>query len=71
MRFTYECVGDAPAPASGYPLYICLHGGGGCPAEVNDGQWEHMKVYYRDCVDSGIGMLNGLFILCIITVIVI
>ena len=28
--------------------------GGGCPAEVNDGQWEHMKVYYRDCVDHGI-----------------
>lgn len=34
-------------------LYIALHGGGGAPSRVNDSQWEHMKIYYRDSVKNG------------------
>ncbi|CAL5985492.1 Conserved_hypothetical protein [Hexamita inflata] len=30
------------------PLIICLHGGGGCGAMINNQQFEHMKVYYKD-----------------------
>jgi len=52
MRFTAEVIGE-PGPG-GYPLFIALHGGGGAPAEVNDGQWEHMQVYWRDSVEAGI-----------------
>ena len=25
-----------------------MHGGGGAPKEVNDGQWQHMQIYYKD-----------------------
>lgn len=52
MRFSFERRGSAPA--SGYPVYIALHGGGGAPSSVNDSQWEHMKIYYRDSVSNGI-----------------
>lgn len=52
MRFSFEQRGVMPS--AGYPLYIALHGGGGAPAGVNDGQWQHMKVYYRDSVANGI-----------------
>ncbi|MFT5471893.1 MAG: hypothetical protein ACI856_000207 [Kiritimatiellia bacterium] len=52
MRYAYTRVGKKPD--GGYPLYIALHGGGGAPTRVNDAQWEHMKVYYRDSVTSGI-----------------
>ena len=52
MLYAYTRVGEKPV--GGYPLYIALHGGGGSPTRVNDSQWEHMKVYYRDSVTSGI-----------------
>lgn len=29
------------------PLFIGLHGGGGCPASVNDQQWENHQRLYR------------------------
>lgn len=52
MRFSLEKRG-VQGP-SGYPVYIALHGGGGAPAYVNDSQWQHMKIYYRDSVENGI-----------------
>ncbi len=34
------------APERGHSLWISMHGGGGAPAEVNDGQWENqIKLY--------------------------
>ena len=53
MRFEVKSVGK-PGP-NGYPLYIALHGGGhsDTPA-MNNSQWEHMKIYYYDSVNSGI-----------------
>ncbi|MGE3171535.1 MAG: transglutaminase domain-containing protein [Planctomycetota bacterium] len=44
--FTVKQVGARPA--GGWPLVIAMHGGGGVPEEVNDGQWRHMQVYYKD-----------------------
>lgn len=35
-------------PERGWPLFIALHGGGGAPKAVNDSQWKHMQIYYRD-----------------------
>ncbi len=35
-------------PTNGWPLFIAMHGGGGAPKQVNDSQWEHMQVYYKD-----------------------
>ncbi|MEO6597579.1 MAG: transglutaminase domain-containing protein [Planctomycetota bacterium] len=44
--FTVKQVGDKPA--SGWPLVIAMHGGGGVEKRVNDSQWQHMQVYYKD-----------------------
>ena len=33
-------------PADGRSLWISLHGGGGAPKEVNDGQWQNQKFLY-------------------------
>ena len=52
MRYTMEKKGVQPS--TGYPLYIALHGGGGAPDFVNDQQWEHMKRYYLDSIETGI-----------------
>ncbi|MBO7619441.1 MAG: hypothetical protein J6T06_02930, partial [Victivallales bacterium] len=52
MKFALYQIGDEPE--GGYPLYIALHGGGGTAPEVNDSQWEHMKIYYRSSVKCGI-----------------
>ena len=52
MRFALYQIGDEPE--GGYPLFIALHGGGGTAPEVNDSQWEHMKIYYRSSVKCGI-----------------
>ncbi|MBN1422602.1 MAG: hypothetical protein JXP34_27740 [Planctomycetes bacterium] len=52
MRYAYTRIGEKPA--GGCPLYIALHGGGGAPPAVNDGQWKHMTVYYRESVKEGI-----------------
>lgn len=33
-------------PPDGWSMYISLHGGGGGPARMNDGQWENQKWLY-------------------------
>ena len=50
MPFSYRKLGDPPK--NGYPLYISLHGGGGCPEEVNDQQWNNQKTLYspENCI---------------------
>lgn len=35
-------------PEGGWPLVIAMHGGGGVPKAVNDSQWKHMQIYYKD-----------------------
>ena len=40
LRF-YEKVIGKPS-SSGYALFVCLHGGGQCPASVNDSQWKNI-----------------------------
>ncbi len=40
-------------PLNGYPLVIAMHGGGGVPKEVNDSQWQHMQIYYKDHPETG------------------
>ena len=45
MPFWYQSLGTPSA--TGRSLWISLHGGGGAPAEVNDGQWENQKKLYR------------------------
>lgn len=47
MRFWDTIYGPKEAPEGGRSLYISLHGGGGAPAVVNDGQWDNQKVLYR------------------------
>lgn len=52
MRIEYTVIGDRPP--DGHPLYVCLHGGGGTASCINDSQWEHMQLYYRDSVATGV-----------------
>lgn len=47
MRFWDTIYGPKEVPEGGRSLYISLHGGGGAPARVNDGQWENQKRLYR------------------------
>jgi len=49
--FTVKEVGERPA--TGWGLVIAMHGGGGVPKRVNDSQWRHMQVYYRDHPEAG------------------
>ncbi len=49
--FTCKQVGEKPA--GGWPLVIAMHGGGGVPKEVNDSQWQHMQIYYKDHPEAG------------------
>lgn len=44
--YTVKTVGKRPQ--NGWPLFIAMHGGGGTAQRVNDSQWKHMQVYYRD-----------------------
>jgi hypothetical protein len=44
--YTVKTVGKRPA--GGWPLFIAMHGGGGVPKDINDSQWRHMQIYYRD-----------------------
>ena len=39
--------------AKGWPLFIAMHGGGGAPKELNDSQWRHMQIYYKDHPEAG------------------
>lgn len=52
MKIKYFVIGEKPN--EGYPLYICLHGGGGTHSMINDSQWEDMQSYYRDSVSVGV-----------------
>jgi hypothetical protein len=49
--YTWKAVGERPA--GGYGLVIAMHGGGGAPKRVNDAQWQHMQIYYRDHPEAG------------------
>jgi len=49
--YTVKTVGKRPA--SGWALFIAMHGGGGAPQELNDSQWRHMQIYYRDHPEMG------------------
>ena len=49
--YTVKTVGTRPT--NGWALFIAMHGGGGAPKEVNDSQWKHMQIYYRDHPEAG------------------
>ncbi len=49
--YTKKQVGERPA--GGLGLVIAMHGGGGVPKEVNDSQWRHMQIYYKDHPEVG------------------
>ncbi len=49
--YTIKEVGKRPK--NGWPLFIAMHGGGGAPAKVNDSQWRHMQIYYKDQTEVG------------------
>ncbi len=54
MLYNLEIVGE-PDESGLYPLYICLHGGGGSDTpDVNNNEWYTMTMYYRESVESGI-----------------
>ena len=41
-------------PAGGWALVIAMHGGGGVPKQVNDGEWNYMfSTYYREHPEAG------------------
>ncbi len=46
MRFDYRVFGK-DAPRGGRSLYISMHGGGGGPARMNDGQWRNQVRLYE------------------------
>ncbi len=50
-RYTVKTVGSRPT--NGWAMFIAMHGGGGAPKELNDSQWEHMKIYYKDHPEAG------------------
>ncbi len=49
--YTVKTVGTRPV--NGWGLFIAMHGGGGAPQELNDRQWKHMQIYYRDHPEAG------------------
>ena len=50
LRFRERTFGEAPK--NGHSLWISMHGGGGAPARVNDGQWRNQIRLYEP--DEGI-----------------
>lgn len=53
MKYGIQVIGEPLE--NGYPLYIALHGGGfGETPDLNNQQWEHMHIYYRDEVKNGV-----------------
>lgn len=50
MPFYFKVFGEKPE--GGRSLFISMHGGGGAPKRVNDGQWENQKRLYRP--DEGV-----------------
>jgi len=49
--YTVKTVGTRPE--KGWALFIAMHGGGNAPQEVNDQQWRHMQIYYKDHPEVG------------------
>ena len=49
--YTVKTVGSRPV--NGWALFVAMHGGGNTPQEVNDSQWRHMQIYYRDHPEAG------------------
>jgi len=49
--YTVKTVGIRPT--NGWALFIAMHGGGGAPKELNDSQWKHMQIYYREHPEAG------------------
>ncbi|MFO0909848.1 MAG: hypothetical protein U0794_16120 [Isosphaeraceae bacterium] len=50
--YLWRHVGEKPA--KGWALVIAMHGGGGAPRAVNDGQWkECLERYYRPHPEAG------------------
>ena len=49
--YTVKQVGTRPA--KGWALFIAMHGGGGAAQELNDSQWRHMQIYYKDHPEAG------------------
>lgn len=45
MKFEYKLFGEKPA--EGRSLFISMHGGGGAPKRVNDGQWQNQIRLYE------------------------
>lgn len=52
MKYYVKVIGAKPK--NGYPLYIALHGGGGCAASTNDSQWRQMQTYYASNLKCGV-----------------
>ena len=50
--YTVKQVGEKPASGR-WPLVIAMHGGGNAPKRVNDSQWQHMQIYYKDHPEAG------------------
>ena len=50
--YLWRTVGEKPP--TGWALVIAMHGGGGAPKEVNDGEWKYMfSTYYKDHPEAG------------------
>jgi len=56
MPFYYQAFGEQPS--DGRSLFISLHGGGGAPARVNDGQYKNQKHLY----DATMKNLEGIYL---------
>lgn len=53
MRYGLQIFGKPDE--KGYPLYICLHGGGQSDTpDINNSQWNHMYIYYTKGVKNGV-----------------
>lgn len=49
--YTVKTVGERPT--NGWALFIAMHGGGNAPKPLNDSQWRHMQIYYKDQPAAG------------------
>lgn len=47
FKMPYDYITYGEEPEGGHSLYISLHGGGGAPARVNDGQWKNQIKLYQ------------------------
>jgi len=47
LTMPYEYITYGEKPEGGHSLYISMHGGGGAPAKVNDGQWRNQIRLYK------------------------